>query len=173
MRLAAVLDDGEAVTRGDALDRRHVGRLAVEMHRHDRARARTHTLRNPIGIDRAALRVDVREHGSRAGHHDRERAVCRRERRRDHFVAGADTESAQDESDGVGSVTDADRMGRAGSGGEFLLEADDFGSEDEPSALDHAVDRAPHVGGVLAGHQRHERNPVRAHVRDGSWSPPT
>src|SRR4029077_3357321 len=29
MRLAAVLDDGEAVTRGDALDSRHVGRLAV------------------------------------------------------------------------------------------------------------------------------------------------
>ena len=49
----------------------------------------------------------------------------------------------------------------------------DLGTEDEPAALDHAIDRAPHVGGVLAGHQRHERDPVRAHVRDGSWSPPT
>ena len=40
VRLAAVFDEREAVPRGDALERRHVGRLAVEVHRQDRARAR-------------------------------------------------------------------------------------------------------------------------------------
>ena len=40
VRLAAVLDDGEAVPRGDRGDRRHVGRLAVEVHGHDRGGAR-------------------------------------------------------------------------------------------------------------------------------------
>ena len=41
MRLAAVLDDGEVVARGDALDRGHVGGLAVQVDRQDRARARS------------------------------------------------------------------------------------------------------------------------------------
>ena len=86
---------------------------------------------------------------------------------------GADAERAQDQRDRVGAGADADGVRRAGRGGELLLERLDLGSEDEPAARDHAIDRAPHVGGVLAGHERHERNPVRAHVRDGSWSPPT
>ena len=40
VRLRAVFDDRQAVPRGDRLERRHVGRLAVEVHRHDRAGAR-------------------------------------------------------------------------------------------------------------------------------------
>src|SRR4029077_6516953 len=40
VRLATVFDDREAVTLGDREDRRHVGRLPVEMHRHDRGGAR-------------------------------------------------------------------------------------------------------------------------------------
>ena len=38
VRLRGVLDHRDAVPRGDRQDRVHVGRLPVEMHRHDRLR---------------------------------------------------------------------------------------------------------------------------------------
>ncbi len=171
MRLAAVFDDGQVVARRDARDRGHVGRLAVEVHRQDRAGARADALGNPIGIDGGALRIDVGEHRPCAGHHDRQRAVRRRQRRRDHFIAGADPERAQDQRDRVGARADADGVRGAGRGGEFLLEGGDFRPEHEPAARDHAIDRASHLAGVLARDQRHERDPVRAHGWTGSRWP--
>ena len=56
------------------------------------------------------------------------------------------SERAQDQRDRVGAGADADRVRRARRGGEFLLERLDLGSEHEPAALDHAIDRGPDVG---------------------------
>ncbi len=156
MRLAAVLDDREVVSRGDRFDRGHVGRLAVEVHRQDRARLRTDRGFNLARVDRQPHRIDVGEHRARAGHHDRERGVGRGQRRRDHFVAGADAERAQDQRDRVGAGADADRVRGAGGGGELLLERLDLRPEHEPAARDHAIDRGAHVGRIVFRHQRHE-----------------
>ena len=104
---------------GDALERVHVGGLAVEMHRQDRARARRDRGRGRVRIERQPLGIDVGEHRPRAGHHDGERRVGRRERRRDHLVARADVERAQDQRDRVGAGADADGV-RAPAGGREL-----------------------------------------------------
>jgi hypothetical protein len=95
MRLAAVLDDRQVVARGDPLDASHICRLSVEMHRQDGAGPRTDAVADSFRVERRRPRVDVGEDRPRAGHQDRERAVGRRQRRRDHFVAGADAEPAQ------------------------------------------------------------------------------
>ena len=62
----------------------------------------------------------------------------------------------------------ADGVRRTGGGGEFFLEGADFRTEDEPAAGDHAIDRPSHVAGVLARHQRHERDSARGHGLDAA-----
>ena len=113
------------------------------------------------GIERQPFRIDVGEHRARAGHHHRERRVRGRQRRRDHFVAGTDVERAQDQRDGIGAGADADRERRLAGGGELRLERLDLGSEHEPAARDHAIDRGLDGGGVGAGPQRVKRNVAR------------
>jgi hypothetical protein len=90
VRLARVLDDRQAVLGGDLGKRRHVGRLAEEMHRDDRARARGDLPLDAGRVDGVVDRVDVGEARRGAGV---ENAVCRSDKaegRRDHLVAGAD-----------------------------------------------------------------------------------
>ena len=107
-----------------------------------------------LGIDRQARRIDVGEHRPRAGHHDGERGVGGRQRRRDDLVAGADAERAQDQRDRVGAGADADGVRGAGRRGELALERFDFRAEDEPAAGHDPLDRGADVGGVLARRQR-------------------
>ncbi len=96
VRLAAVFDDRQIVARGDSLERAHVGCLPVQMNRQNRARPRADRLFHAIGIDREADRIDVREHRARPGHHDRERRIGGRQRRRDDFVAGSDVRAREE-----------------------------------------------------------------------------
>ena len=107
MRLTGVFDERQLMSRGDAFERAHVGGLTVEVHRQDRPRPRCHRGRGRVGIERQAVRIDVGEHRARAGHHDRERRIGGRQRRRDDFVAGTDVEGAQDQRDRVGAGADA------------------------------------------------------------------
>ena len=154
VRLAAVLDDRQVVPCGDALDRRHVGRLPVQVNRQQCPRARRHRAGNLPGIDRHAGRVDIGKHRPRAGHHDGQRAVSGRQGSGDHLVAGAGAERAQHEGDRIGASPDADGAGRARRGREFLFERLDLGPEHEPSTGNDAVDRASHVRRILARHER-------------------
>ena len=156
VRLAGVLDDGEMVARGDALDRQHVRGLSIEVHGHDRARARSDRGGGRIGIEGEAVRIDVGKDRPGAGHHDRQRRVGRGERRRDHLVAGADVERSKRQRDRIGAGTDADGVSRAHRGGEFGLERRHFRTEHEPAARDHATDGVVHRLGIVARRQRVE-----------------
>jgi hypothetical protein len=136
-------------------------RLAVEVNRHDRARVRADGLLDPRRIEREARGIDVRENRTRAGHQDRQGRVGGGQRRRDHFVAGADVERAEDERDRVGPRADADGMAAAHRRREFRLERLDLGPEHEPAPRDHAIDRGADVGRVLCGHEGEKRDADR------------
>ena len=98
-----------AVPPGNRQDGRHVGRLPVEMHGHERSGARRDRRLDCRRVDGQALGIDVREDRPRARHHDGERRVRRRQRARHHLVSGADAERAQGQRQRVGPGRDADR----------------------------------------------------------------
>ena len=152
--------------------RRHVGGLAIQVHRQDRARPGSNRARDLIRIEREAHRIDVREDRTRAGHHDRERRVRGRQRRGDDFVARADAERAQDERDRVGPCADAHGMRRAHRSRELGFERLDLGAEHEPAARDDTIDGGADVVPVVTRHERQEgdapRNPW-SHTRSGDW----
>ena len=110
-------------------------------------------------IHRQSLGIDVGKDRTRAGHHHRQRGVGRRQRRGDHFVAGADVEGAEDQRDRIGAGADADRVRHAAGGGEFAFERLHFGSEHEPAARDHPIDGGANRRRIFAGRQRVKRNP--------------
>jgi hypothetical protein len=111
--------------------------------------------------------IDVGKHRSRAGHHDRESAVGRRERRRDHFVAGPNPERHDRQRERVGARADADRVFRAGGRRELLFEGLELGAENEPSAGDDAIDGGADVGRVFRRREGEKRD---CHVA-GTYSP--
>jgi hypothetical protein len=174
VRLAAVLDDRQVVAGGDALDRGHVRRLPVHVHRDNRARARTDRAFHLSRIEGQAIGVDVRKHRPRARHHHGERGVRGRQRCRDHLVARADAERAQDERNRVGAGADADAVPRAHRGRKLRFEGLDLRAENEPPARDDAVDRATNGRRVLPRRQRQKRNAESArcrHTRSGAHMP--
>jgi hypothetical protein len=73
LRLRGVFDEREIVSRADGLERAHVGRLPVKVHRQECAGARRDRGFNGAGIERQSFRIDIREHGPRACHHHGER----------------------------------------------------------------------------------------------------
>ena len=119
MRLAAILDDGERASCGDAANRVHIGRLAVQVHGHDRPRSRGDGGVTGGGVDRQRIRLDVDDHRPGAGGDHRQTGIRGGHRRDDDLVAGADVEGAKRERDRIGAVADADRMGGAAGGGEL------------------------------------------------------
>ena len=164
MRLTAVLDNGEMMSRGDVLDRGHVGCLPVEMNRHDGAGAGTDRAFDAGRIDGQPRRVDIGEDRARACHHDRERRVRGGERRRDDLVAAADAERSQDERERVRAGADADRVCRAASASELRFERLDLRSKHEPAARDDAIDRRADRVGVFSRREAEERNAPRGHI---------
>ena len=150
MRLTAVFDDGEVVARCGGGQRRQVSRLAIEMHGHDRPCARADCRGAGCRIHRQRLVIDVDDHRRGAGGDDRQRGVRRRDGRDDDLVARTDAGGAQEQSDGIGAVADADGELRAAGSGELGLERVDFRAEDEPAACRDAVDGVANGAGVLA-----------------------
>ena len=113
---------------------------------------------------RQPRRVDVGEDRPRAHHHHRQRRIGRRQRRRDHFVAGPDIERPQNQRDRVGAGADADGVRGAHRRGEFRFERFDLGPEHEPAARDDAFDRHAHGCRVVGfRRERKERNPRPRH----------
>jgi hypothetical protein len=66
MGLGRVLDHAQAVAPGDREDRVEIGRLAVEMHRQDRPRARRDRRLDPAGIDVEGRGIGLDRHRRRA-----------------------------------------------------------------------------------------------------------
>ncbi len=171
MGLAAVLDNGEAVPLRDGRDGRHVGRLAVQVHREDGGGAGRDGGLDRGGIDRQPPRIDVGEHRPRAGHHAGQRRVGRGEGRRDDLVARADPQGAKDDRDGIRPRADAHAERRAAAVGERPLERLDLGPQHVPAALDHPADRGLDGGTILARREAHARDAGRAHGDDSSHGP--
>jgi hypothetical protein len=158
VRLATVLDDQEAVSIGDLHQRRHVGRLTVQMHRHDGLRPRRDRGSCRGGGQRQPVGIDIGKHRPRADHHDRQRGVGRRYRCGDDFVTGAHVERPQRQRERIRAGVHADGVDRIRCGGELLFECLELGAEHEPPARDDALDGGPDVGRVAAGHEAEERN---------------
>ena len=114
-----------------------------------------------VGGDAERLRVDVAEHGPRAGVRDRLGGGVERERRDDDVVAGADAERAQRERDRVRAVGDADRVPGAQVVRELALERGDLGAED----VDAGVEQLGELGVDPVAQRRERRRGVEE--RDG------
>ena len=89
------------------------------------------------------------------------RGKGRRDRGRDHFVTRADAHRAQRQRQRVRAVPDTDAMSAAGRRRELGFERLDFRSQNEPAALDDAIDGLTDDLGVRAGDERHERDARR------------
>ena len=90
--LTPVLDQGEAMFIGDLAQRRHVGRLAVDMGGEDRLGSRPDRLADRVRVQEAPLRVHVSEHRECVVVEDRRRRGSPAVGRRDHLGTGRDLE---------------------------------------------------------------------------------
>ena len=157
MGLAAVFDDGQLVTFGDAADGGHVCSVAVEMHRHDRPGLRRHGCGARSRIDRQRVGLDVNDSRDGSAGDDRESRECRRHRGNDYFVARSDVERAQRERDTVGAVADANGEWRTAGRRELGLERFDLWTEDEPTGFDDTRNRGCHLCSVFTATEIGER----------------
>ncbi|CAB4851263.1 unannotated protein [freshwater metagenome] len=67
VRLRGILVDREPMLVGDRAQGRHIGRVAVEMHGHDALGSRRDCGLDGRGVEAEVVRLDVGEHGRRAG----------------------------------------------------------------------------------------------------------
>src|SRR5690606_9074576 len=98
------------------------------------------------------FRIDVDEHRLGSGILDRGNRRYERKRYRDHFVTRADSGREQRQVQRAGAAIYADTESAAAVGRELLLELGDFGAENEPAAIEHALYRGVDLGldtGVL------------------------
>ena len=149
VRLRGVFDDDEIVPRRDRQHRLDVGRLSVQVDRHDGARARRDGGADRGRIDRVRLAVHVDEHGPGAGCRDRQHGRDERVRRGDDLVAGPDVERPQRQLDRIAAVADADCVADADVRREVALEPRDRAAVNEVAAIDHLPHRAIDVGADL------------------------
>ena len=163
--LRRVLDHRQIVARGDRANGVHVGALAVEAHRHQRAGARRDGGLDQRRIDVAGVRLDIDEHRHRAEQHDRLGRRREGERRRDDLVTGLKTDRHQADQKRLGAAGDGDAVGCAGGGRERRFELRHFGAHDVLAVVEHALD-----AGVNARLQRrvlalevHERDRLEAY----------
>ena len=167
VRLAAILDEREALVRRQRRERRHVRRLTVQVNGQDGCGpARDGGLGRRRGQGHARV-IDVGKDRTRADHQDRERGVGRGERCRDHLVAGADSERAEGERDRIGAVSHAHRSRCARGASELALEGLDFGSQHEPSTRHHAIDRRAYFVRIVREPEIDKRNVEAAHAAEG------
>ena len=158
VRLAAVLDDGEAVARGHAHDGRHVRGLSVKVYGHDGRGARGDRGSGGGRIECEAARVDVGEHRSRPSRDDRQRRVGGRQRGRNHLGTRADVERAKRDGERVGSRADANGTRGSGCTAEFVLERLELRSEDEPATRHNPPNRCVDRWRVLFERQLEKSN---------------
>ena len=139
MCLGAVLDQGDVAGAAKRLDPVEIGRLAIQMHDHDRADGRQPGRRvfqhavQCIGVHCEVDGVDIDQQGRRPGHLDRGHSRHGGVRHGDDGAAGSDAQSAQGERNCVGAIAAADGVRQAKPGGEFSLEGATFVAQDIPA----------------------------------------
>ena len=145
MSLAGVLDHDQAVSPGDRDDRVHVGRLPVEVNRHDRLGARPDRVLDESGIDIEGCRIGIDEHRRSAGGADRQCGGDEGIGRGDHLVTGPDLERTERQLERGEAGVHAD--GGRGSAvlGELLLEGRDVPAQDPVVTGEAAGNRLVHV----------------------------
>src|SRR6266545_3983139 len=146
VRLAGVLYDGQVVRAGEREHRVHVGRLAVQVHDHQRLAARRDRGGGAGQVDVVGGRVDVVPDRGGSGERDRRRAGDERVGRGQHLVARPDPHGAHAELERGQPGVDAHRVGRLAVLRVLLLERRDVLAEDEVGALQDAADRDVHLG---------------------------
>jgi N-acetylmuramoyl-L-alanine amidase len=141
--LGAVLDDRKPALFGERGDARHVRRVAEQMHRDDRRRARRDRRLDGARIHAPGRRVDIDKtrHGTRR--HDSLGGSGGGQGHGDDLVAGPDAKRPQRQGQGVRAVADADAVAGVQVAGEVGLEAFDGRTEDVP-----VVVQDPGHGGV-------------------------
>ena len=162
-RLGGILDHLQGMGPGEWQQRLHVGQLAIEVHRHQRAHARVagavHQIRPaPLALlleeraqrlrrDIERLRIDVAEDRPRARAGDGAGGGEEREGTGDHRIARTDVERHEREQQCIGARGDADAVTALAVAGERGLERLDLGSQDEVLARAHPLERRAHLRG--------------------------
>ena len=155
-RLGRVLDDLQLVATRERHQRRHVGHLAVEMHRHQRPHSAAgaavdelpsalqavlgQELRDCVGREVESRRIDVEEQRPRAGAYDRARGGEEAEGAGDDLVTGADLECHQRQQQRIRARGNADPVAALTVGADGGLEFPDRAAQDEMLARAHLGD---------------------------------
>src|ERR1051325_3938694 len=138
--LGIVLNDLQIVLVRDLADRFHVGALSIKMNRYEQFCARCNRAFNLARINAIRTRIGVDEDGGRARDPDRLRGGEESVRRGNALVTWPDAERLECQPEGVGSVTNPNRVSGSMKGSEFLLETFQHRSHDVLAALQHFVD---------------------------------
>jgi hypothetical protein len=160
VRLAGVLDEHQLLLARERQQRVHVRRVAVEMDRQQRLRARRDRPRGGRRVDVERPRVDVDEYRGSARLQNGERRKGGRDRGGDDLVTRADAARPQREVDGVGAVAHAPPRGARRAPAPARARRLRPRAEDEEARVEHAGDRAVE----LAPQRRH----VRLEVHEGN-----
>ena len=169
--LGRVLDDLQAAKSRELQDRRHVGRLAEEVHWDDRPRPWRDGLLDPLGIDREGVGARIDRHRDRPHRSDREECRDERVARHDDLVTGADAEGGQRERQCVEPTAHPNAVFRSAIVGEFLLEPLELLAQYELPAVDDSTIRGVQVPAVLVVVAAKGWNLVHRHDRP-SGAPP-
>ena len=154
-RFTRILDQGEAVLRGDLPERLELDRVSEDVDRQKRSRAGRNRALDRGGVEVERLAVDVDEHRPRAFVERTVRRGYERERRRDHLVAFGDLGHAHCEMEPSRSVRDSDRERRIDSGGKVRLETLDHRAERQTARAQNLGD---HLALTLVDRGAGERN---------------
>ena len=126
------------MVRGNLGNRSHVGRMSVQVHRHDRLRPRRDRGAAGRRVHRVICRMDVHEDrlcpGALDGAHGRHGGVGHG----DDLVSRPDSAGPQREFDGVGAVGHAHRKTHIVISGKRSLEDFDLWAKNVPAAIQHS-----------------------------------
>jgi hypothetical protein len=172
MGLRGVLDEGQAMTRRDRTELRHVRRLAVEVDRDDGPRPRADRRLDAVGIEVERARMDVHEDRRRPDVADRLGRGNERVSGRDDLVALADTTGPQGQLERRGPGRQAHGAARPDEPGKRALEIGDLPAQDERGRVEDAGNGGIDVRAYLRvlGGQVDERDAARADGRGGHVS---
>ena len=138
-RLARILDQGEPMLGGKVRQRRHIARVAVQVHRHYRPGARSDQARRRGGAQVQRV-VDVGEDGLCAGVGDRVAGGDECQRARDDLVARTDAMGFESQKQGHGAVAGGDAEPGAHRARELLFKRSDalaLGKQSGAHHLEH------------------------------------
>ena len=152
--MGRVFDYPKIVLLGKFIDRIHIRRLAVEMHRHDRLGCRSHRCCDLRWVNCGSIGSDVDKNWSRTSRSHRKSSEICRKCRDDYLVPRPDAAGAQREFNRIRAVAHADAVRDPTEPCKLLLKRLEFITEHKPIRSKNALNSLPHLcldGGELAG----------------------